>query len=297
MQMTPVSVLIITHDEESNLPGCLDSIAGWTNDIWVVDSYSEDKTVEIARSRGVNVVQHAWEGYARQKNWALTNLAMQNDWVLLLDADERVPTELANEITQVVAVDGNGNAGFWMRYRLIFYGKWIRHCGWYPTWILRLAKRGHIHFEDRAVDEHPVIDGPVGRLENDLRHESLRDFEFWIAKHNLYSTHNARIYQQLKARKTSDGIKPRFFGTQAERKRFIKERIYSRLPGRSVAMFVYMYFFRLGFLDGKHGLIFCTMHAIFQYFNVVKLWELENYKAGAPPGTIRSAPLSRSQNV
>ena len=101
----------------------------------------------------------------------------------------------------------------------------------------------------------------------------------------------------MKTKKNADGIQPRFFGTQAERKRFIKERIYSRLPGRSLAMFIYMYIFRLGFLDGKHGLIFCAMHAVFQYFNVVKLWELENYKAGAPDGAIKSSSLTKSQTA
>lgn len=290
---TPVSVLIIAHNEEMHMSHCLDSVREWTDDVWVVDSFSTDATVEASRARGANVVQHAWEGYARQKNWALDNLPFKNEWILLLDADERLPAELAQEISEVVAKDGGGSVAFWMRYRLMFYGKWIRHCGWYPTWILRLAKRGHIRFEDRAVDEHPKIDGPIGRLQNDLLHQSLRDMEFWIEKHNQYSTHNARIYYGLRRNKQADGIRPRFFGTQAERKRFIKEHIYHRVPGRSFLFFLYMYVFRLGFLDGREGLIFCTMHGIFQYFNAVKLWELEEQEKKEVGKS--EPPLSKNQ--
>lgn len=267
----PVSVLILTYNEELNLPDCLASATELSDDVHVVDSFSTDQTVEIAEHRGTHVVQHAFAYPAQQKNWALDNLPFKYEWLLVLDADERVPEYLRAEIADVVRADGHGKDGFWMRYRLMFYGKWIRHCGWYPTWILRLVRRGKVQWEDRPVDEHAVVAGDVGRLRHDIIHESLRDMDFWIAKHNVYSSHNARIYSSSGGA-PADGITASWLGNQAERKRFIKQHIWPHLPGRAFFFFLYMYFFRLGFLDGRHGFHFCVMHAIFQQFVVVKQW-------------------------
>jgi glycosyltransferase involved in cell wall biosynthesis len=291
-----VSILIISYNEELNLPDCLASVCRWSDDVWVVDAFSTDNSVALARNVGAQVVQHEFRYPAQQKNWALDNLPFRHEWLLMIDADERVPAQLREEIDRVVARDGDGHDGFWMPYRLIFYGKWIRHCGWYPTWILRLVRHTRIRWEDRPVDEHPVLQGSTGRLEHDLIHESLRDLEFWIAKHNGYSTQNAALYARGQA--DTNGVRSRFFGTQAERKRFIKQRIWRRLPGRSLWFFVYMYVFRAGFLDGMHGFRFCLMHAIFQEFISMKLWELKRYKQGAPAGGINGArvfhdPLAR----
>jgi glycosyltransferase involved in cell wall biosynthesis len=286
---TGVSVLVLSYNEELNLPDCLASLCGWSDDVWVVDSFSTDRSVEIARTAGAQVVQHEFHYPAQQKNWALDNLSFRHEWLLTIDADERVPSDLREEIDRVVARDGDGHNGFWMRWRLIFYGKLIRHCGWHSTWFLRLARRGCFRWEDRPVDEHPVLHGTSGRLEHDLIHESLRDLEFWIAKHNRYSTQNAVLYAS--GEDNPDGVRARVFGSQAERKRFIKQRIWRRLPGRSLWFFLYMYVFRAGFLDGVHGFRFCLMHAIFQEFISMKLWELNEYKEGAPPGGITAAKI------
>ncbi len=272
MPKVPISVLILTYNEEIHLDHCLRSVVDWADEVVVVDSFSTDGTADIARRWGVRFVEHEFAYPALQKNWALENLPFRNEWLLLLDADERVPDSLAREIADIVDRDGAGKDGYWMRYRLIFFGKWIRHCGWYPTWILRLVRHRKARFEDRLVDEHPVVGGTTGRTENDLLHVNLHGMTDWIAKHNRYSTANAAIAAQT-AGESASGIKPQFFGSQAERKRFIKERIWPRLPGRAIVFFVYMYVFRLGFLDGVHGLVFCIMHGIFQEFTVVKLWE------------------------
>lgn len=282
----PVSILILTCNEAANLPACLASVAELSDDVHVVDSFSTDRTVEIARQYGASVVQHEFAYPAQQKNWALDHLTFKYQWLLVLDADERVPQDLRSEIAQVVEADGDGKDGFWMRYRLMFYGKWIRHCGWYPTWILRLMRRGKVRWEDRPVDEHAVVAGHVGRLQHDIIHESQRDMHFWIAKHNGYSSHNARI--ALAGHEAAGGVKPRLWGNQAERKRFIKQRLWPHLPGRALLFFLYMYFFRLGFLDGVHGFHFCVMHAIFQQFVVVKQWEQEQHKLRRPEAAVQT---------
>jgi glycosyltransferase involved in cell wall biosynthesis len=272
----PVSVLVITHNEAMHIGTCLRSVRDWADEIFVVDSHSTDETCRIADAEGAQVVAHAFEYPAQQKNWALANLPLRNDWVLLLDADEHVPPELRDEIAAVVAANGNGFDGFCLRYRLIFYGKWIRHCGWYPSWILRLARRSKMRFEDRPVDEHLLVDGPTGRLRNDLIHESRRDLAFWIEKHNRYSSQNAQLYADLRRGTRATGTLPgRVLGSQAQRKRYIKQRIWPYLPARGLWFFFYMYVFRLGFLDGYRGLMFCVMHGIFQQFISFKVWELE----------------------
>lgn len=280
----PVSVLILTYNEEDNLPACLASVAELSDDVHVVDSFSTDGTLEIARRYGASIVQHAFSYPAQQKNWALDHLPFKHEWLLVLDADESLPSDLQSEIATVVEADGNGNDGYWMRYRLIFYGKWIRHCGWYPTWILRLVRRGKVRWEERPVDEHAIISGTVGRLQNDIVHESQRDMHFWIAKHNVYSTHSARIFA-LACDAGADGVRPRLLGNQAERKRFIKQRIWPHVPGRALLFFLYMYFFRRGFLDGVHGFHFCVMHGIFQQFVVIKQWERNQHQFRVPAGS------------
>ncbi len=270
-----LSVLIITYNEELHIEHAIRSVQNWASEIHVVDSYSTDRTVELATALGAQVVQHPYVNYADQQNWALANLPFESEWLLLLDADERVPSDLRDEIAQVVQTNSPEYDGYWMRYRLMFYGRWIKHCGWYPTWILRLVRRSKARIEERSVDPHAIVDGPVGYLQNDLLHMSLQDLTFWIDKHNKYSSYNAKIYFDLLHGDKHDSLPPNIFGTQAERKRFIKERIWPHLPGRAFLLFLYMYIFRFGFLDGKQGFIFCYMHAIFQQFNIVKLWELE----------------------
>jgi len=286
--MVPVFVIIPTFDEELNLEDCLASVCGWAAEVAVVDSYSTDKTVDIARRLGARVVQHEYEGPARQKNWALDNLDFASDWVLLLDADERVPRDLREEIAGIIAAGGNGYEGFYINRRFIFYGKWIKHCGWYPSWNLRLFKRRLGRYEQREVHEHVVLNGRAGYCRHDLIHEDMRDINHWIAKHNRYASAEAQETLRARQRSSRSELVPSIAKGPIERKRAISERIRFRLPVpvRSALFFFYMYFFRLGFLDGIHGFHFCAMHAFFEYFNGIKLWELKYYKQGAPKGGI-----------
>lgn len=277
----PVSVIIITHNEEAHIEKCVLSVSQWADQVFVVDSFSSDRTVELAKRTGAEVVENSFESPAQQKNWALENLPIKHDWTLFLDADEWVPDELRDEMIQAIADAADDVTAFKMRYRLIFYGKWIRHSGWYPVWITRLVRRSVSRWERRRVDEHIITNGRVARLEHDLIHESLHDMYRWIEKHNRYSEANAQEYALILRREPGDRLPAKAFGSQAERKRFIKERIWPYLPGRALVYFFYLYVFRRGFLDGRRGLIFCVMHAIFEHFNTMKLWELLNYKEQA----------------
>ncbi len=278
--MTRVSVIIPTYNEELNLPGCLRSLTGWSDDVWVLDSFSTDRTTDIARAAGAHVAQHSWEGFAEQKNWALSNLPLAHGWVLILDADERISPELAKEIQELLARDGSGCDGFYLNRRFMFYGRWIRHCGWYPSWNLRLFRRGRARYEHRRVHEHLVLEGKAGYCRHDLIHEDLRDLSHWIEKHNRYSSLEAEELQRARQGKSAE-LRPSLFGGPLERKRFVKEHLWPHLPARPLLFFLYMYVFRLGFLDGMRGLHFCCMHACFQYFCSMKLWETKHRPARA----------------
>ena len=385
----PVSVLVPTMDEELNLPECLDSIA-WADEVFVVDSFSQDRTVEIARARGAHAVQHPFETYARQKNWALDTVPLRHEWVLILDADERVTPELRAEIKSLLA-GGPACAGFYVNRRLIFLGRWIRHAGWYPSWNLRLFQHRLGRYEDRPVHEHVVLEGRVGYLRHDLLHLDRRPLEAFIARHNRYSTleaearfatewarhpppppqhreatvtrashaashgrHTVGFSSQTashgstsvtrashgpaesvtraadrqaesvtraadaqaesitrtaggqaesligaargeaesveraaygharsaaraslgEAQTVARSLASALFGAPVERKRFVRERIWPRVPAKPLALFLYMYLLRRGFLDGRAGLVFCVFHAFQEFMVGLKLEEL-----------------------
>ena len=174
-ELTPLSVVIPTFNEALNLEDCLAGVCGWAQEVIVLDSLSTDRTAEIAAGIGARVVKHPYEGPAYQKNWALDNLKLSHEWVLFLDADERVPLELRREISDILAANGEGFDGYYLNRRFIYYGKWIRHCGWYPSWNLRLFKHRMGRYEARDVHEHVLLNGKAGYCKRDLIHEDLRD--------------------------------------------------------------------------------------------------------------------------
>ena len=180
-----VSVVVPTLDEELNLPACLESVK-WADEVFDVDSISHDRTIDIERENGAHVAQHAFESYSRQKNWALDNLPFRNDWVLIVDADERVTAGLRTEIESVLP---NAECdGYYLNRRFIFLGAWIRHAGWYPSWNLRLFRHRLGRYDDREVHEHVVLNGRAGYLHDDLLHLDQRGLEAFVARHNRYST-------------------------------------------------------------------------------------------------------------
>lgn len=288
MNLIPLSVVIPTFNERLNVDDCLASVCGWAKEVTLLDSFSSDGTVDMAKRHGARVIQHAYEGPAHQKNWALDSIDFASDWVLFLDADERVSGALQEEISGIVVAGGKGYDGFYINRRFIFYGKWIKHCGWYPSWNLRLFKRRLGRYEQREVHEHVVLNGRAGYCKHDLIHEDMRDLTDWIAKHNRYTSAEAEENYRTLEGLTRSELGASFVKGPVERKRAITERIRIRLPVpvRCVSMFFYLYVFRLGFLDGIRGFHFCAMHALFEYFYGIKLWELKHYKRGAPNGGI-----------
>ena len=269
----PVSILVPTLDEELNLPACLASVAGWADEVFVVDSFSHDRTVEIARAAGAHVVQHPFENYSRQKNWALDTLPFRNDWVLILDADERVMPALRDEIA--ATLPAGPFQGYYLNRRFIFLGRWIRHAGWYPSWNLRLFRHRAGRYDDREVHEHVVLGGPAGYLRHDLLHDDQRGLDAFVARHNRYSTLEAAArWKAETGRADRARLATSLVGSPVARKRYLRERVWPRVPAKPLALFVYMYVVRRGLLDGRPGLALCVFHA-FQEFTVgLKLAEL-----------------------
>jgi glycosyltransferase involved in cell wall biosynthesis len=268
----PVSILVPTLDEELNLPDCLDSVA-WADEVFVVDSYSRDRTVEVAQKRGARVVQHPFESYSRQKNWALDTLPFRNDWVMILDADERVTPELRFEIESILP--DAACAGYYLNRRVIFLGTWIRHAGWYPNWNLRLFRHQLGRYDGREVHEHVVLNGPVGYLRRDLVHRDRRGLEAFVARHNRYSTLEASARFKAECDAPDRARLPvSLLASSVQRKRFLRERVWPSVPVKPLVLFAYMYVLRRGFLDGRAGLALCVFHAFQEFMVGLKLAEL-----------------------
>jgi glycosyltransferase involved in cell wall biosynthesis len=267
--MSDVSVVILTLNEETNLADCIDS-CGWSHDIVVFDSMSEDRTLEIAKVKGARVVQRRFDNYAAQRNAALTTVQYKNPWVLMMDADERVSPELAAEIQMTVAGVGADVALFRMRRKDFFLGKWLRRSSGYPSWFGRLIRLGHVRVE-REVNEEYIADGAVGHLEAHLHHYPFnKGIAYWFERHNRYSTmeaiakmsmHNDRIV-----------VRELFARDPIDRRRMLKQFLY-RVPLRPLIVFFYLYIVRLGFLDGRAGFYFSRMRAAYEMLIDLKVIE------------------------
>lgn len=225
------------------------------------------------------MVVQPWLGYAKQKNWALDNLPFESDWVFIVDADEIVLPELRDELLAVAArnPDDVKEAGFYINRYFIFLGKRIRHCGYYPSWNLRFFKRGKARYEEREVHEHMIVDGEEGYLKGHMEHNDRRGLEVYMAKHNRYSTLEAReIYDVMTGRaEESEHLDAKLLGNSLQRRRWIKHVLYPKLPAKWLARFLWMYILKLGFLDGLTGLRFCLFIAAYELLISLKLVELQ----------------------
>jgi glycosyltransferase involved in cell wall biosynthesis len=275
-----ISTIILTYNETANLAICLESLTGWVEEIFVVDSGSTDNTLEIAARYGAKAVHHPWKTYAKQFNWALDELPMTGEWVMRMDADERVMPDLRDELLAKLPNLSTDVTGLYLKRRVYFMGRWIRHGGYYPTWLLRIFRRDIGRCEARHMDEHIVLSGgQTLRLENDIIDENHKGLTFWTNKHEGYAKREAK---DLVGEEEGDVlIKPTLRGSQAERKRWVKTRLYARLPlfWRAWLYFLVRYIFQFGFLDGRKGLAFHFLQACWYRFYVdAKILEMREHK-------------------
>lgn len=259
-----VTILILTKDEEDNLPRALASVAGWAARVVVVDSGSRDRTIEIARAAGADVFHHDWRNYAEQLNWGLDHTGIDTAWTFRLDADEEVLPELAEFLARGLAEVPSDVDGLEIGRRMYFMGRWIRHGGMYPRHHVRVFRTGKVRCELALMDEHMVVEGRVLRVSGDIRDYNTKPLRWWTAKHNWYS--DREVFDLLSREHDEAGaglVRPRLFGSHAERVRWLKLRVYARLPlgWRSWLYFLYRYYLQLGFLDGPEGRIYHFLHA------------------------------------
>jgi glycosyltransferase involved in cell wall biosynthesis len=264
----PITAVILTYNEELNLASCLRSLVECVSEIFVVDSGSSDKTLTIAKDHRAIVIQHPFETHARQWAWALEHLPCRHEWILGLDADQRLTPELGAEIARLFRDDSATLAavdGFYVKRRQVFRGQWIRFGGYYPKHLLKLVRRNRVSIDTcDLVDHHFVVRGRTEMLRHDLIEENKKedDISFWTEKHIRYA---ALLAQEELLRETAGAIAPvvpALLGSPDERALW-RKRLWRHLPHylRPFMYFGYRYFLRLGFLDGKQGLIFHFLHA------------------------------------
>lgn len=268
--ITPISVLILTLDEEINLPRCLASLS-WCDDVVILDSGSQDATQKIATDWGARVVERPFDNYARQRNFGLKEIPYKHPWVLMVDADEEVPEGLVAEMGRAIAGCGDATTLFRMRRKDHFLGRWIKRSSGYPTWFGRLVRPDRVRVE-REINEEFVTDGRIELLQNHLHHYPFnKGFACWIEKHNRYSTMEAELMKQ----RTLEG--PTWSGLfgcdPADRRRAVKALVY-RLPFRPMLMFLALYVVRGGFLDGRAGLTFCLLRSFYEFMINCKVQEV-----------------------
>ena len=261
-----------------NIGACLASVS-WSDDVVVLDSGSRDRTVDIARSLGARVVQRPFDSYAGQRNHGLQQIQYRHPWVLMLDADERVPPELRDEMLAAVATADDSIALWRMRRKDHLLGRWIRGSSGYPTWFGRLARIGKVWVE-RPINEEYHADGVIRQLQGHLDHFPFnKGMSAWLAKHDRYSTLEA----ELRLDSTLAGWRMRDLAADdaTVRRRALKALLY-RLPGRPLVVFMALYLLRGGMLEGRAGLTFSLLRAWYEYMIDCKCIELKRRRQGLP---------------
>lgn len=275
--MADLTAIILTKDEEKNIEECIASIRGVAKRIVVVDSYSTDRTVEIAGRLGAEVWQHAFLNQAKQFIYAMETVDIRTTWVMRLDADERLTEASAAEIEQLCNENTETDVnGLVLRFEVTFMGKKLRHGGIYPFRKLLVFKYGRGRMEDRNMDEHIVLtEGRSVEVKNDSRHHDYKDLTYWIDKHNRYASREAMDYFQFR-QAGQDGADSERLDRKAKIKRKIKFGIYYKLPMglRAHLYYWYRYYGKLGFLDGREGKIYAFLQAYWYRFLVdAKIYE------------------------
>jgi acetyltransferase-like isoleucine patch superfamily enzyme/glycosyltransferase involved in cell wall biosynthesis len=290
-----IDVMIIAHNEALNLPHCLRALEGWTNKVFVIDSGSTDDTPRIATDFGAEFVHHDWPGYAQQKNWALDNLPFESDWILIVDADEVITPRLQQRLVEIAShpAEQVPENGFFINRLTYFLGRPIRHCGYFPNWNLRFFKHGKGRYEVREVHEHMIMEDPVGYVREPMLHDDRRGLEHYIAKHNRYSSLEAR---EVFARMTGDAAPAQDanIAVQSRHRRWLKRYVTPMLPFPGVWRFFYMYVLRLGILDGAAGVAFCRFISNYEWMVAFKLKQLRRQSRTRGGQAIAAAPVPES---
>jgi len=277
--MSIITAIILTYNEELHIARCINSLIGIVDDIYVVDSFSKDRTIEIAKELGVKVLQNVFVNQAVQFNWALDNCDIHTDWILRIDADEYIDNKNNIDIRQTLLNLPLEVTGLMISRKIVFMGKPLLHGGWYPKWNLRIFKNGMGKCEDRWMDEHIILSqGYAEQIKLDFVDDNLNDLTWWTIKHNNYASREAiDFFLSQDKLNQENSVVPKFFGTDAERKRWLKLR-YLNFPLflRPLFNFIFRYIFKLGFLDGKQGFVWHFLQGLWYRFLVdAKIYELK----------------------
>lgn len=265
-----ISVLILTLNEEDNLPRCFDAL-DWADDVLVVDSFSTDRTVEVAEARGARVLQRRFDDFAGQRNFGLTEGGLKHEWVFHLDADEVISSELRDEMFRVIEDDGKD--AYRVPSKMMLHGRWLRHAGMYPSYQVRLGRREALQFEQVGHGQRETLSPEcIGTLEHALLHYSFsKGLGDWFEKHNRYSTAEARL--ALEEAVAGDMDWAGLVASDGTRRRRALKKLAARLPFRPTLRFLYMYVLRRGFLDGAAGYTYCRLLSMYEAMTVMKIKE------------------------
>ena len=281
--MVDLSVIILTNNESKHIGRCIKSLLLITDKIFIVDSFSTDDTVAIAEDLGAVVVKNPWVSYAFQFNYGIQNNPYQTKWLMRMDADEYITTELANELNSSLSFTPEDISGLYIKRRVVFMDKWIKHGGYYPIWLLRIWRRGIGVCEELWMDEHiKLSSGSTAQLQNDIVDHNLNNLTWWTQKHNNYAIREVIDLLNIKYNfGNKETVTPNFWGSQEQRTRFLKIK-YANLPlfTRPFMYFVFRFIVKGGFLDGKKGLIWHFLQGFWYRFLVdAKIFEVYQ-KAG-----------------
>jgi glycosyltransferase involved in cell wall biosynthesis len=276
-----IEVMIPTFNEASHIRETVEN-AKTLGPVYVLDSKSTDGTQDIAREAGATVVEHPFENYSRQKNWGLEHLGLRGKWTFILDADERVTPELREEILRA-AQNGSGRRGYFVNRVVIFSGQKIRHGGLFPSWNLRFFQRGSCRYEDRSVHEHMICDGPTGYLKQPMLHIRRETLSQYIAKHIRYADLEAAEWCKAATGQGGGADAGRLFRDTLRFRQWVRRKIWPKLPFKPLIRIVYMYFLRLGFLDGRAGWHLACIMATYEY--MISLFYLEKMNKMRETGT------------
>jgi glycosyltransferase involved in cell wall biosynthesis len=270
----PLTAIVLTHNEAGNIGPCLEDL-NWVDEVIVVDSYSQDRTLELAQETrpDVRIFQNPFEDFGQQRNWALDETHPRHDWILFFDADERCPEGFQEAVTSTVR-NPRGKVGFYLCYRNFFLGTWLKRTTFFPSWQLRLLRRGEVRYTKMGHGQMEVTDGPLDYINEPYDHFGFsKGISQWIARHNAYSTEEVELIQQQQREPLA--LRELWSTDPVVRRRCLK-RLAARNPLRPWMRFVYAYFVQLGFLDGRAGLLYCLLRLSHDLQIAVKLAEAEH---------------------